>query len=340
MSTVTAIELGADICALARASVRHGDVHLLAADTLDPAAFPGTDAFATALRRSRRTLGLPRRCRVVVWGLAEGARKNDDDVLPLIAPLSAAGFTVDRVVSPCNALAALARLKTSRRENATCWLAINRGGVAIVVVRPGKQLYSHSFVWDSTIGATGSQARMLQRYSLVAHLAPEVKRAMSAAREQGSSIDAIITCGNLPDLRSLTMPLIEELDVEVETLDSLEGLIVAREISDRLGDEASSIRLACAGATARGTRPMDTSRRWLMRAASWLIAAVALAALLALGYVWYMKDRSGPSKAGAVSSPTWTPGRIGPIHLGPVRGAPRNRAGLPAEVVADEGESA
>src|SRR5262245_28051265 len=342
MPTVTAIELGGDMCALAQASVRRGDVHLLAAETLDPAAFPGPDAFATALRSTRRMLGLPRRCHVVVWGLPEGAHKNDDSVLPVIAPVTAAGFTVNRVVSPCDALAALARLKTSRRENATCWLAINRGGVAIVVVRPGKQLYSHSFVWDSTIGATGSQARMLQRYSLVAHLAPEVKRAMSAAREQGAPVDAIITCGNLPDLRSLTMPLIEELDVEVETLDSLEGLIVAKDVSDRLGDEASSIRLACAGAVARGTRPPDRSRRWLARAASWLIAAVTLAALLALGYAWYTKD-SRPFKAGAK-----TPGPR-TLHVrsvwadkpGASSGA-RSRAWkgfeVSAEVVANKGE--
>jgi hypothetical protein len=309
MSTVTAIELGADICALARASVRGDDVHLLAAETLDPAAFPGTDVFTGALRTARRTLALPRSCRVVVWGLAEGAQKHDDAVLPLIAPLTDAGFTIDRVVSPCNALAALARLKTSRRENATCWIAINRGGVAIVVVRPGTQLYSHSFVWDSTVGAIGSQARMLQRYSLVAHLAPEVRRAMSAARDQGSPVDAIVTCGNLPDLRSLTMPLIEELDVEVETLDSLEGLIVARNIDERLGDAASSIRLACAAAVARGTRPRDSSRRWRARAASWLIAAVALAVLLVLGYAWYTGTR--PFKTGA-TSPARPPGPAAP----------------------------
>ena len=47
---------------------------------------------------------------------------------------------------------------------------------------------------------------------------------MAEARKSGTPVDAVVTCGNLPELRSLTMPLIEELDVEVETLDSLEGL--------------------------------------------------------------------------------------------------------------------
>ena len=44
--------------------------------------------------------------------------------------------------------------------------------------------------------------------------------------EHGASVSAIVTCGDLPDLRSLTMPLIEELDIEVETLDTLDGISV------------------------------------------------------------------------------------------------------------------
>ena len=262
--SMTAVELGADICALASASVHADGVHVHAAETLDPAAFPGGGTFTLALRASRRKLKLPRRCRVVLWGVPEGASRRDPAVKPRLSVLEGAGFRVERVVSPCNALAALARLKTSRGDGATCWIAVNRGGVAIVVVRPGKQIYSHSFTWDSTIGATGSQARLLQRYSLVALLSPEVKRAMAAARQQGTPVEAVVTCGNLPDLRSLTMPLIEELDVEVETLDSLDGLVVKPEIAEssrsrprRSGSRARAPRRA---ARARGTA-RDGGRR-------------------------------------------------------------------------------
>ena len=288
MAALTAVELGADICALARASVHADGVHVHAAETLDPAAFPGGGTFAGALRASRKKLKLPRRCRVVLWGFPEGASRRDPAVKPRLAPLEGAGFHVERVVSPCNALAALARLKTSRGENATCWLAVNRGGVAIVVVRPGKQLYSHSFTWDWTLGNTGSQARLLQRYSLVASLAPEVKRAMSIARQHGTPVDAIVTCGNLPDLRSLTMPLIEELDVEVETLDSLDGLVVKKDAADRLTDLAPAIRLACAGAATRSSRPWDSSRKWKSRAERALLYAATVVAVAAAGYAWYV----------------------------------------------------
>ena len=259
MTSMTAVELGADICALASTAVRDSDVQLLAAETLDPATFQGIDAFTSAVRQARKSLRLPRRCRAVVWGLPDGAYRTDPTARPLIAPLRSAGFRVDRVISPCNALAALARLRRPRGSGATCWLAANRTGVAMVVVRPGRQLYSHSFAWDSSVGLSGSQARLLQRYSLVAFLAPEIRRAMAVARQLGTPVDTIITCGNLPEVRSLTMPLIEELDVEVETLDSLEGLAVAPDASDRLLDLAASLRLACAGAIARPTRDRDES---------------------------------------------------------------------------------
>jgi hypothetical protein len=289
MSSITAVELGADICALAKTLVRRGEIRLLAAEALDPAQFPGPEALTAAVRQSRRALRLPRRCRVVVWGLADGASRHDPFVTSILRPLVGAGLKIERVVTPCNALAALARLKTARGDGATCWLAINRGGVAIVVVRPGEQLYAHSFVWNSSVGSIGSQARLLQRYSLVSVLAPEVRRAMAAAIDKGTRVEAIVTCGNLPDLRSLTMPLIEELDVEVETLDSLEGLEVAPDVADRLADTAPLIRLACAGTIARGTRARDAGERRRHHVGRWLRAAAVILGICAVGYAWYVK---------------------------------------------------
>jgi hypothetical protein len=312
MRSITAVELGADICAFARTSVRGGEIRLTAAELLDPAAFPGIEAFTLAARQTRKSLGLPRRCRVVVWGLPDGASRRDAAVKPLIEPLIGAGFRVERVVSPCNALAALARrMKTSRGEGSTCWIAINRGGVAIVVVRPGKLLYSHSFAWDSSVGSSGSQARLLQRYSLVSFLAPEIKRAMSESRKFGTPVDAVVTCGNLPELRSLTMPLIEELDVEVETLDSLEGLVVKPQVAEKLAEFAPAIRIACAAAIARGTRPWDPSKKtkpWNTAGAYGRMAALA-AVLGAIGYLWYMKPATvkGPAAPTTAKAPAPAP---------------------------------
>jgi hypothetical protein len=287
MATFTAMEYGVHTCVAARASVRHGAVLVNAIEVLDPLAFPGSDAFSKGLRQARKTLKLPRRLRVVVWGLPDGATRNDPAVVPMIAPLVSAGFRIERVVTPCNALAALARLRAPRFNAATCWLAINRDGVAVVAIRPGKLLYSNSFAWDSTVGATGSQARLLQRYSLVSVLAPEVTRAMTAARNEGTPIEGIVTCGNLPDLRSLTMPLIEELDVEVETLDSFEGLTIKPEVARQLGDGAAAIRIACAAALARRTRPWLAKRPVPVRKIA--AAAAVVIALSAIGWLGYRR---------------------------------------------------
>jgi hypothetical protein len=294
MASITAVELSDDTCALARTTVRRGEVQLHAVEILDPHAFPGGGSYTAALRQARRSARLPRRARVVLWGIPEGTSRRDPSVKTLVAPLTEAGFHVERVVTPCNALAALARVRVPRGPGATCWIAINRGGVAIVVVRPGKMIYSHSYPWDSSIGAVGSQARLLHRYSLVAYLSPEVKRAMLEARKAGTPVDAVVTCGNLPDLRALTMPLIEELDVEVETLDSLEGLVVKAPSMERVEQTAPAIRLACAGAITRGPRVWDEARRQASRRLTAVIrVAVVLAGIAGLVFAWYRYGRPG-----------------------------------------------
>lgn len=331
MPSITAIEFGAGTCALARASVGNGAVRVVAATTLDPLDEHSSEVFVAALARTRRTMKLPSRARAVIWGLPEGATAKEASVKPLIAPLTAAGFRVERVVSPCNALAALARVRRPRsNDGAICWVALNRGGVAIVVVRPGQQLYAHSFLWNSTVGTTGSQARLLQRYSLVSFLSPEVKRAIAEARRQGTSVDAVVTCGNLPDLRSLTMPLIEELDVEVETLDSLDGLVVNAAAADRIGESAPAIRLACAGAFARRTRPWDEDRRQAVHWIRILSRAAALAAgILIIGLGWFLfRPRDGVPIAPAPVHTQGLPPSTQPIPPAALPAKPPKKPGV------------
>jgi hypothetical protein len=317
MPAVTAVELGPDTCVLVRAALRGADVRVADVEILDPAAFPGSDAFVASLQQSRRKMNLPRRARVVLWGLPDGATPRDPAVRSLVAPLAAAGFRVQRVVSPCNALSALARIRTPRPDGAVGWLAVDRAGVAIVIARPGELLYSHTFTWDSSIGATGSQAVMLQRYSLVASLAPELRRGIASARDKGARVDTIITCGNLPDLRSLTMPLIEELDLEVETLDSLDGLTFAPEMGDRLRALAPAIRIACAGAATRETRPITAVTARPTPAASapahrriggGVFGAVALlVAVGGAGWWWYSQTAHRTPRSPVVARATTPP---------------------------------
>ena len=113
---------------------------------------------------------------------------------------------------------------------------------------------------------------------------------MAVVKEKGQDVEAIVTCGTLADLRSLTMPLIEELDTEVETLDSLDGLTVNPPASDKLSEVAAAIRIACAGAIARPTRSLLGSP---VAAGSVLpkVLAAAVAGALVVGAAWFLISR-------------------------------------------------
>jgi hypothetical protein len=291
MARLTAIEISSDTCVLVKTSVSGTSVEVGGVQVIDPAAYPGGGTFAATIRQGRRAGRFPRRARVVLWGMPEGAKPDDPSVSPQLEPLIGAGFRIDRAVTPCNALAALARVKRPKTDNPVIWIAIDRGGVALIAMRTGELLYSHAFDWDSSVGAIGSQAHLLQRYSLVSFLAPQIRRAMTIVQEKGGRVDGIVTCGTLNELRSLTMPLTEELDIEVETLDSTDGLTARGITDDRLAEMAVAVRIACAGAIARPTRTgapvVDVTRQ----SSALRIAALALLGLLVAIVAWLVVSR-------------------------------------------------
>jgi hypothetical protein len=195
-----------------------------------------------------------------------------------VAPLREAGFEVETVVSPAQALLLLARRRPRPAgRGGTIWLALNREAAAIAIVDAGELLYSREFTWHYRPAASVKD-ELLQRYSLVAHLAPEVRHGLDVVRAQRDVMfGSVVTCGDLPDLRSLTMPLIEELDIEVETLDTLEGMDVTG-VSDRndLAERASAVCLAVSvGAGEPATHRSEQTRLWLAAAAA--VTALTLA---------------------------------------------------------------
>jgi hypothetical protein len=329
MASLTAIEFSSDTCVIVRTSVRGTTVDVRGVQVIDPAAYPGGGTLAATLRQARRAGHFARRARVVLWGMPEGAGPRDPAVHPRLEPLISAGFRIDRVVSACNALAALARSRVPRAEGAVIWLAVDRAGVAIIASYPGDLLYSHAFGWDSSVGASGSQAHLLHRYALVSFLAPEVRRAIAAAQEKGRRVEAIVTCGTLPDLRSLTMPLIEELDVEVETLDTLEGLKVNRSMQDRLTGMAAAIRIACAGAIARPTRLRGAAAAATASSSASvgrvIVSAAAAAIVLAGAWLFLPRLTQRTPSAPPVAAPASVPA--------PPPAAPTSTAKPPAPAV-------
>lgn len=297
VARLTSIELADDAGTLIGASVRGTRVIVDAIERFDRLALARTSGFARALQQARGMLDLPRRARVVLWDGGAAALPLSS---PAVQPLTDAGFEVERIVSPCDALAALARIRHPRPDATILWLAINRSHVALVVMCPGRQFYSRAFPWDSTIGAVGTHPKLLQRYSLVAFLVPELRRVIDAARAEGGVVEGITTCGDLPELRSLTMPLIEELDLEVDTLDSPHGIDVAASVQSSVGDLAPAIRLAMAGAVARLPRPRKS---WTRVHAVPLTGAAAVVMIAAGGWRFVGKPLEAPALPADVRPP-------------------------------------
>ena len=269
MGNATGIELGPDSCVLVAARAGATGSEVSAVHVIEPADFPGVGvALTEALRGARRQKKFPRRARVVLWSLEQPASVQDAVVRSAIRPLLAAGFRVEAVLTPTQALAAVASTRGRRTDGATAWLSINTHGAAIVIVRGSDTLFARTLSWTYSTGSISVREQLLQRYTFVSHIAPELKAGMAMVRTRdGVVVDTVVTCGDLPDLRSLTMPLIEELDLEVETLDSSAGLhAVGSASEDRFAEWAPTIRLACAAARRRGvrwrSRPRSLSVSW------------------------------------------------------------------------------
>jgi hypothetical protein len=304
---VTGIEVGPDYCVLVGAQRRLGGAELSAVRVLDRTEWAVDARARTDLLRSiRSTLGLPRDCAVVIW---DGREDRPD------SPLSAfceAGVRIRRVSSPADGLAALARVTPRPAgSNAAAWLVLNTNGAAIVVVQGSAVLYSRTFAWTIDAPENRRHADLLRQYLRVAQIVPELRRAVQAVRaSDGTTVDTAITCGNLPGLRSLTMPIIRETDIEVETLDSAAGLEAGDRIA-ALDEIAPAVRLAAAAAHG----PADQEGRSDYRR---LGAALAGAAAIVVVVGWWTYahwSRPAPASTPGVSD---TSGAV--VSLGSGRG--------------------
>jgi hypothetical protein len=305
MADITGIELGSDSCVLMRVRQDAGATEVSAIHVVNAAEWPPQHvALAALLRHIRREKQLPRRARVVAWQMSESASSSDPAVRAAVRPLIEAGFRIDALVSPPQALATLAASRRAHGDAATAWLALNRQAAAIAIVRGTELLFSRVFGWSYRGTGGSAKAQLLERYSLVAHLAPELRRGMDVVRaNHRTEVGSAIACGDLPDLRSFTLPLSEELNLQVDTLDSTDGLVLtpaARE--QRAAELAPALRLASAAAVgaSRDRRQMPS---WLQAAA----AVVLVAGAAAVGYSrWPARPRAtqGPP---AVQQPVRQP---------------------------------
>ena len=275
-----------------------------AAETILPGAWPEDRGVLTdRLREARERHEMPSRARVVAWGEESS-----------IEPLVAAGFEVVSVLSPAQALTRVVRARQASAPAGTAIAAVslNTHGAAIVIVAGTEVIHSRSFEWPLGAPFTGARTELLDRYLLVSQLAPQLQHAIALVRPvYGVAVTSIVTCGNLPGLRSLSMLLIQEMDFEVETLDSADLLDAG--LSTSFGESAATLQLAAAvassgerrvrvheSATASENSTSDDRISWMRLSIVTGLQHAAAVAVLVLCATWSVLQMTGTAPAVAV----------------------------------------
>jgi Tfp pilus assembly protein PilN len=220
------------------------------------------------------------------------------EVRQRIQPLVDAGFIVEGVLTPALALAAVARGRADTLPGtAAAYVALTATATCVAIVRDGVVLFAREMPWghDGHPSPAGGDA-------LGARLASELKRSVLFFKQTfRASVDAVVLCGDMPNLRALTAPLGAALEVPVETLDSLVGIDAAHvpEPADAFRAQVGALRLAIAtGADAMPSanllpatiRLSRDAQRQMVRLAGGLAASLLL---VAGGYVFVERSASG-----------------------------------------------
>jgi hypothetical protein len=235
------------------------------------------------------------------------AAASAPDIRSRIQPLIEAGFVIETVATPPLALCSIARLRRGTVPGAALALfALGSTGSALAIVRDGLLLLAREMPW----GYEG-----LVREALVTKLVAELRRSFLFFKQSNrAEIAQVVLCGDAPELRALTAPLIMALDLEVETLDSLAGIDAASlpELADVFRERVANFRLAWALA-ADAKPPINlipveiAARRHSTRPTIPLIGSGAVAVILGLiGYAYLSqmtRPTSHPSAGAAPGAP-------------------------------------
>jgi len=231
----------------------------------------------TAKRGSRRP---------VVVTLADSAA-----VMSAIDPLVRAGIQVRSVVTPAVALASIARVRYafSLPGGIEVYVAIEESMSCVALMRDGVLTIARELPWgyvaDTRSGATRTKEDLATRLAL------ELDQFFDALGVSPSTAAQVCICGGVPELRSMTMPLMDRFDVEVEPFDSLFG-IDAQHLPDPEADFRERIaELRLAWAVAADWPPYLNLLRARHRGrSSRLLSAAAIAAgvIAGVGGAWQL----------------------------------------------------
>ncbi|MEO5742101.1 MAG: hypothetical protein ABIS29_16055, partial [Vicinamibacterales bacterium] len=161
-----------------------------------------------------------------------------------LRPIVEAGFLVEGVTTPCGALWSQARLRrASLPGEVHAHVALGVTQSAFGIFSDGSLLYARDLDWGYAVPSVGTPVAY-DRDALAQRLAAELRRSFLYLMQYlEQDVSQVLLCGDIPEIRSLTAPLIERLNIEVETLDTLDG-IESETLPEGFADRAPTLRLA------------------------------------------------------------------------------------------------
>ena len=180
------------------------------------------------------------------------AAVSAEELRTRLQPLVDAGITVCSVVTPALAHASIVRQRRPLLPDAAmAVLSVNARATALTVVRSPVVLLARELPWGYQTESPGGERNGAGSPAFLSRLVSELRRSLVYLR-QGRKIEIhrLLVCGDVPELRALTGPLVNELAVDVETLDMGDDLDLSAlpEPSDlfrsRLGSWRTALALA------------------------------------------------------------------------------------------------
>jgi hypothetical protein len=231
---------------------------------------------ADDLRAARRRYRFPRNAEVVAW--------SGD---PRLEAVRDAGFDIERVIEPGDALRRVERMRRQGSSSAvTAVIALHATSGALAVIRGDHVVYEAPLTWLVPGAGALGQTELLRRYAFLSALTEVLRASFDAAqRTSDVRIGEILACGSLPELRSIGMAIAEEFNVEVETLDSLEGLDVrlTGAALESLRQSVAALWVAIAAGRRWHAHPRSPARRIARFAIPAALAGAAVYALAVTG---------------------------------------------------------
>ena len=205
-----------------------------------------------------------------------------------LQPLTDAGIRLRTVMTPAAALAAIARSRRafSAPDATEAYVALNNTLTCVALMRNGALVAAHELAWGFLHDDENRRPR--PRNEIVARLGHELTELFKTSGDAGR-VTQVCICGGLPELRSITLPLLERFDVEVEILDSLSEIDVGsllQPAADEFRERVSELRIAWVAAAEWTTINLLRPNRRRAAQAALSRAAVVAGVAAGLGSGW------------------------------------------------------